>query len=83
MAHPYYQTKIIGRIEIPDAPKEHKCICDDCGEVLDDSCGDPRIQVVTYESWDAKEPSSIKWVCNSCSCIDDLFGNHEPRSIFE
>ena len=81
MAHPYYQPKVVGRIELSDAPKKHKCTCDDCNEVLDDSWGDPRVEIKRFDSRYAKEPSSIRWVCNSCA--DELFGNHEPSSIFE
>jgi transcription initiation factor TFIIIB Brf1 subunit/transcription initiation factor TFIIB len=72
--------KVIGYVHIPDAPKKHKCTCDDCGCQLDDSCGDPRVEVKRFDSKDAKEPSSVRWICEYCA--DEQFGDHEPNSIF-
>ena len=66
---------------LPDAPKKHKCICDDCGDVLDDSFGDPRVEIKTFDSRDAKEPSSIRWICEWCA--DQRFGDHSPINIFD
>jgi len=80
MAHPYYLPKVVGHIELSDAPKKHKCICDECGSHVDDSWGDPRVEVFRYDSKHAKDPSSIRWICECC--VDELFGNHEPHSIF-
>jgi len=73
--------KVIGKITLPDAPKKHKCVCDDCGDVLNDSFGDPRVRVSTYDSMETKEPSSVRWVCEVCA--DDQFGDHSPSSIFD
>jgi hypothetical protein len=73
--------KVVGYIHIPNAPKKHKCTCDDCGCEVDDRCGDPRIEVRTFDSRDAKRPSSIRWVCEWCA--DELFRDSEPHSIFD
>ena len=73
--------KVVGYIEIPDVPKKHKCVCDDCGSVLDDRCGDPRVIVKTFDSKDDKNPSSIEWICEICA--DERFEDHSPSSIFD
>jgi len=73
--------KVIGKISLPDAPKKHKCICDDCGSVLNDSLGDPRVKISTYASKDAVEPIAVRWVCDYCA--DEQFGDYSPKSIFE
>jgi hypothetical protein len=72
--------KVVGYIMLPDAPKKHKCTCDDCGDVLDDSFGDPRVEVKTFDSRDAKRPSAIRMLCECC--VYDLFYDSEPHSIF-
>jgi hypothetical protein len=71
---------VVGYVHIPNAPKKHKCVCDECSSQLDDSFGDPRVKVQTFDSMDAKEPSSVRWVCEVCA--DELFGDHYPNSIF-
>ena len=59
----------------------NNCICDECGDYLDDSFGDPRVKILNYKSKDAIEPTSIDWICEYC--VDVLFNNsREPRSIF-
>lgn len=71
--------KVIGKIILPDAPKKHKCICDDCGSVLDDYCGDPRVRVTRVYSDNVREE---RWICEVCA--DELFGDHSPSSsIFD
>jgi hypothetical protein len=70
--------KVIGMVTIPDAPKKHKCICDDCKDVLDDSFGDPRNRVTT--EWNDGRFEE-RWICDVCA--DEQFGDHEPYSIFD
>ena len=72
--------KVVGHIVLPDAPQKHKCTCDECGCDLDDSCGDPRVEVFRYDSKHAKDPSSIRMLCDCC--IYDLFHDSEPHSVF-
>lgn len=74
------EVKVIGKIILPDAPQKHKCVCDDCGCDVDDSWGDPRVRISTFNSKDAKEPLAVRWVCESCA--DELFGDSSPYSIF-
>lgn len=69
--------KVIGKIVLPDAPQKHKCVCHDCGDVLDDSCGDPRSRVTTEWKDGRKEE---RWICDYCA--DEQFGDHSPYSIF-
>ena len=60
--------KIVGHIDLIDyAPKKHKCTCDDCGCEVNDSWGDPRVKISTFNSKDAKEPSAVRWVCEWCA----------------
>jgi hypothetical protein len=73
--------KIIGKITLPDAPVKHKCVCDDCGDVLNDSCGDPRHKVSTYSDKYAVNPTAVRWICDICA--DEQFGDYEPYSIFD
>ena len=73
--------KVIGKITLPDAPQKHKCVCDECCDVLNDSNGDPRVKVSRYDSMDSKEPSSVRWICDVCA--DEQFGDHSPSSIFD
>jgi hypothetical protein len=80
MAHPYYLPKVLGKIELP-APVKYKCTCDDCDCDVDDSWGDPRVRISIFNSKDDKEPSAVRWVCESCA--DEQFGDHSPNSIFE
>jgi hypothetical protein len=69
--------KVIGMITLPDAPQKHKCICDDCGDVLNDSCGDPRNRVTT--KWNDGRFEE-RWICDVCA--DEQFGDSSPYSIF-
>jgi hypothetical protein len=80
MAHPYYLPKVVGHIELSDAPKKHKCICDDCGNELNDSWGDPRVRVVSHYADGSKDE---RFICPNCEF--DTFGdiNNGPRSIFD
>lgn len=71
--------KVIGKITLPDAPKKHKCVCHDCGDVLDDSCGDPRHLVTTAEWTDGRKEERM--ICDVCA--DELFGDYEPSSMFD
>lgn len=64
--------KVIGKIILPDAPKKHKCICDDCGDVLDDSCGDPRHNVVISWTDGRKEEKMICDVCLVYSMVHQI-----------
>ncbi len=79
--------KVLGKITLPIQKVKKaktKCLCDDCGCELNDSCGDPRIKVSTFDSKDAKDPkdpSSVRWICDWCS--DELFGDRSPSSIFD
>lgn len=72
-------VKVIGRIELPEPPKrlDPPYICDDCGATLDGSYGDPRVVITRLDL----EGDSVRHVCNVCA--DELFGDHEPKSIFE
>lgn len=74
------EVKVVGKIILPDAPKKHKCTCDDCGCDVNDSWGDSRVRISTFSSRDAKEPSAVRWVCESCA--DEQFGDSSPHSIF-
>ena len=73
-------VKVLGRINIPLKSNKTKCICDDCGCKVNDKFGDPRVKISTFNSKDAKEPSAVRWVCEFCA--HELFGDHEPSSIF-
>lgn len=58
----------------------NNCICDECGNHVNDSFGDPRVKVYRYDFKDSKEPSSFRMICQDCEY--DLFTDHEPHSIF-
>ena len=73
-------VKVIGHITLPNAPIKHKCVCADCGDEVDDRFGDPRVEVKTFDSRDAKKPSSIRLICSWCDYIQ--FGDSSPYSIF-
>lgn len=82
MAHPYYQPKVVGRIELPDAPKKHECICDYCGNDVDDSWGDVRIDVyVETKHEDGSVTKETRKMCPDCEF--EHFGDHEPSNIFD
>lgn len=74
------EVKVVGKIILPDAPKKHKCTCDDCKNVLDDSWGDPRNRVTTEWNDGRREE---RWICDYCA--DEQFGDldNEPCSIFD
>lgn len=74
------EVKVIGKIILSDAPQKHKCICDYCGNDVDDSWGDPRIKVTRTYSNGTQE---IKYMCPDCEF--DEFGSldESPRSIFD
>jgi hypothetical protein len=73
--------KVVGYIMLPDAPKKHKCTCDDCGWEVPDGWGDPRVKIETYNSKDAIEPIAVRMICEWCA--DELFRDSEPHSIFD
>lgn len=73
------EVKIIGKIVLPEV-QQHKCTCDDCGCELDDSFGDPRVEIKTTY-WNNEKPSSTRMICEHCA--DELFADHEPNSIFD
>ena len=70
--------KVIGKISLPLGSPSRKCTCDECGDVLNDSCGDPRVRVSRYDSMDS---TSVRWICDVCA--DEQFGDHSSHSIFE
>ena len=71
--------KVIGKITLPDAPKKHKCVCDDCGNELNDSWGDTRVKISTHYPDGTKEE---RLICADCEFVQ--YGcNDEPRSIFD
>lgn len=72
--------KVVGYITLPDAPKKHKCICDECGWEVPDGWGDTRVEVKSYDSIYATEPVLIRMICEACA--DEQFGDHSPSSIF-
>jgi hypothetical protein len=80
MAHPYYQPKVVGKITLPDAPQKHKCVCDDCGNEVNDSFGDPRVSVRRVYSDGTQEN---RMICPDCEF--DIFQDtyDEPKSIFD
>ena len=67
-------------IHLEEFNSKHRCICDECNSIVDDRFGDPRQEVFRFDSKYTKDPSSIRMLCSYC--IDDLFGDHEPHSIF-
>jgi transcription initiation factor TFIIIB Brf1 subunit/transcription initiation factor TFIIB len=62
-------------------PTKEECICGDCKCNVDDRFGDPRVKIMTFDSIDAKQPTSVKLICKYCA--DEQFGDHSPNSIFE
>lgn len=72
--------KVIGHVTLPNAPIKHKCVCDDCGNVVNDRFGDQRIEVRSFGSKDSNVPSSIRMICTDCA--DLLFEDSSPCSIF-
>jgi len=68
--------KVIGKITLPDAPQKHKCVCDDCGNELNDSY--PRFKISTHYPDGTKEE---RLICADCEFVQ--YGcDDEPRSIF-
>jgi hypothetical protein len=68
---------VIGKIELPKHISKNPCTCDDCGDIVNDSCGDPRVCITTHYNDDSKE---FRYVCQYCA--DEQFGDHSPHSIF-
>ena len=66
-------VKVLGSITLPLKSIKTKCLCDDCGCEVNDSFGDPRIEVKTFDSMISKEPSSVRWICEWCA--DQQFGD--------
>lgn len=74
-------VKVLGSIALPLKSIKTKCLCDDCGCEVNDSFGNPRIEIKTFDSKTSKEPSSVRWICESCA--DQQFGDHSSSSIFD
>ena len=55
------------------------CKCDECNEVVNTSFGDPREEVFKIDENGIKY--GHRMLCSFC--IDDLFGYHEPDTIFD
>jgi len=72
--------KVVGKIVLPDVPQKHKCICDECGNEVNDSFGDPRISVKRVYSDGSTEE---RMICPDCEF--DIFQDtyNEPRTIFD
>lgn len=73
-------VKVSGKITLPSEPNAIRYICDDCGCICDSSFGDSRVEVFRYASKSSKEPESVRYICEYCA--DELFGDHQPHSIF-
>jgi len=76
--------KVLGKITLPIQKVKRvktKCLCDDCGCEFRDSWGNRSIEIKTFDSMNAKEPTSVRWVCEWCAY--DLFNDTEPSSIFD
>ena len=73
------EVKVVGYVDISDAPQKHKCTCDECGNDVNDSWGDPRTKVTRIYSDGTEE---IRRICPDCEF--EMYGNldNEPRSIF-
>lgn len=80
MSNMNQSVNVLGKVVLTSEVLRQPCLCDDCGCQLNDSWGDPRIKVSTFDSPTAKVPSAVRWVCESC--VDELFGDSEPSSIF-
>ena len=57
------------------------CKCDECNEEVDYSFGDLREKVFRFDDKNQVIPSSVRILCSYC--IDELFNNHEPDTIFD
>lgn len=55
------------------------CKCDECNEVVNTSFGDHREEVFKIDENGIKY--GHRMLCPYC--IDELFGEHQPKSIFE
>lgn len=55
--------QVLAIISIPDTYTNSKCVCDECGNELDDSWGDPRIRVEKVHP-DGREET--KMICLNC-----------------
>jgi hypothetical protein len=78
--HVNSNPKVVGHIVLPDAPKKHKCVCDDCGNEVDDSFGDPRVRVTTNY---ADGSRSERFICANCEFDQWDCNDVEPHSIFD
>jgi hypothetical protein len=68
-------ARIIGKIEIPEPKKNHPCLCDHCGNKVDDSFGDPRTEVYSVCEDGSRK---VRYLCEYC--IQD-FDNISTPSI--
>lgn len=59
--------KIIGKIEIPEPKVKEKCTCDYCKRALNDSFGDPRVEI-TRVSYSGKK--IVNYICDDCNQMD-------------
>lgn len=72
------QIKVVGKINIPDIPK-HKCICHECGAILNDNFGDPRHKITTFFQNGKKKE---RLVCDVCA--DENYPSFpESHNIFD
>jgi|WetSurSiteA1Bulk_404760.scaffolds.fasta_scaffold06899_2 hypothetical protein len=77
--HVNSNPKVVGHVVLPDAPQKHKCTCDDCGNELNDSWGDPRVRVVSHYADGSKDE---RFICPNCE-FEQYGDNSEPKSIFD
>jgi hypothetical protein len=71
--------KIVGYIDMPNAPVKDKCICHDCGNQLNDSFGDPRVRITTIHHDGSKE---TRMICSDCE-FEQFNDNLQPSNIFD
>ena len=71
--------KIVGKIDLSQIVKDPLCRCDECNEVVNTSFGDPREEVFRIDENGIKY--GHRMLCPYC--LDELFGEHQPKSIFE
>ena len=60
---------------------KYVCKCDECNEEVNTKYGDTREKVFRFDDKRQIIPSSIRMLCSYC--IDELFNNHEPDTIFD
>jgi hypothetical protein len=76
--------KIVGHIDIPTGNVKlhkntcHDYYCDDCNDKVNSSFGDIRHEVIRTNR---DGSTSNRFICSYC--LDELFGDHEPKSVFD